>query len=261
MRTLPYAIPLRRQAKKIIASVPKLPEAPDRRGIVGMHQGEVFDVIFLGESTMAGVGASSHEAGFAGAFSTALSESLHQKVRWSVYARSGYTLKKTNQKLLPLITEKTCHLVVIGIGANDAFAMISPMEWEQQLKQFVFEIGKRFEKTPILFANMPPLHEFPAFTPLMRKIGHNRIMLMSKQLRRFIDKFPHVFFNDQQISMREFLQAGEVAGYADGIHPNEAAYQAWARHMVDFLLEQNIKFSTQHQAHCQQDVDERFDLT
>lgn len=60
------------QGKRVRASTPVLPEAEGCTGCVRLEGDREFRIIFLGESSIAGVGVDHHEEGFAGAFSREL---------------------------------------------------------------------------------------------------------------------------------------------------------------------------------------------
>ncbi|MBV6644814.1 MAG: hypothetical protein KI790_05170 [Cyclobacteriaceae bacterium] len=120
------------QGKKIRAGVPSLPEASGPTGIchcAGKRSGRDISLLTIGESTIAGVGVTTHEVGFTGTLATELSNALTTDVRWRVYARSGYTAKKVREKIVPQIVEDTADLIVIGLGANDAFKLNRPSRW------------------------------------------------------------------------------------------------------------------------------------
>ncbi|WP_052019689.1 hypothetical protein [Mesobacillus boroniphilus] len=54
------------QGKRVRASTPRLPEAKGNTGMVKLEGDQEFRFIFLGESSIAGVGVNHHEEGFAG---------------------------------------------------------------------------------------------------------------------------------------------------------------------------------------------------
>ena len=91
--------------KRIRASVPKLPEAKGTAGKVEAG-GQPLRLITIGESTIAGVGVATHEEGFTGALAKELAAKIGRTVEWNVYAKSGYTVQRMTDRLIPKITEK-----------------------------------------------------------------------------------------------------------------------------------------------------------
>src|SRR5512140_332164 len=78
-----------------------LPDAAgEKRGVHGYGE-DAAKLFVIGESTVAGLGASTHERALAGQFSRRLSEHLGRGVEWSVVGKSGVTARQTIDELLP----------------------------------------------------------------------------------------------------------------------------------------------------------------
>ena len=128
------------QGKQVRAKVPDLPEAMNPSGFVDMGQNRDFQLMVIGESTMAGVGVKTHEEGFGGELASALAKQLNKNIRWKVYAKNGVTAKRVIEELLPTITEKKVDLIAIGLGGNDAFHGNSPRTWRQGARQIIQQL-------------------------------------------------------------------------------------------------------------------------
>src|SRR5690606_28476407 len=122
-------------ARRIRSSVPRLPEASGTNGkaVARDVAHESLTLLTLGESTIAGVGVKTHQEGFTGTLADELSRLSNINIQWSVYARSGYTAGKVLEKVLPKITASSADLIVIGLGANDAFRLNSPTRWARDV--------------------------------------------------------------------------------------------------------------------------------
>ena len=113
------------QGKQIRASVPQLPEA---KGIEGQYKSngkneKVLRIISIGESTIAGVGVQTHEEGFTGTFAKELSHLLDVGIKWKVYARSGYTAKWVERKIIPKIIENQADLIIVQNLSETSFSL------------------------------------------------------------------------------------------------------------------------------------------
>ena len=145
------------QGKRIRASVPKLPEA---KGLAGSFQineknERPIKIISIGESTIAGVGVETHEEGFTGTLAKEISKLFNFNVDWRVYARSGYTAKRVENKIIPKINESTADLIIVGLGGNDAFTLNRPTKWKNEIDSLIKSIKTKFPGTVIIFCNMP----------------------------------------------------------------------------------------------------------
>ena len=130
------------QGKNIIKSIPKLPEAKEPEGLVDRHSDKRFNLLCLGESTIAGVGVQQHKNGFSGILAESLAQGLDANVQWRVIARSGYTAKQVNERLVPKIPKQKFDFIVIGLGGNDAFTLNRPWIWRQHIRLLLANIRK-----------------------------------------------------------------------------------------------------------------------
>jgi lysophospholipase L1-like esterase len=244
--TLPTLPLMYLQGKRIRASVPELPEATGPEGITHPDAPETLSVLFLGESTMAGVGVRTHAEGFAGTFAQTLGEQLQKSVRWKVYARSGYTARRLAQRMVPKMTESHADLIVISLGGNDAFHLNTPWRWRQNIRELVGNLRQKYPQTPIVFANMPPIKDFPAFTPLIKNTIGNLVEILGHELKAEITQHSRVFFNHEIIRLADWLTRLNITAqttdfFSDGVHPSALTYQIWARDLATFTTTQVFK--------------------
>ncbi len=231
------------QGQRIRASVPKLPEATGDTGIAGDFKDRRFNLITLGESTIAGIGVETHSEGFTGSLARRLSHNFESSVHWKVFARSGYTAQIITDKMVPMIQEDSVDLIVIGLGGNDAFSLNSPSKWRRDIQALIDKLDLKYPSVPIVFANMPPIKEFPAFTPLIRRVVGNLVEVLGQELATLAAKQPHVHYYSRLITLEDWIGRLQVKAqpqdfFSDGIHPSKLTYQVWGRDLADFILEE-----------------------
>lgn len=229
------------QGKRIRASVPSLPEAKGTEGTISSFpSSKPLKIITLGESTIAGVGVSTHEEGFTGTFANSLAAELSTNISWKVYAKSGYTAKRVTEKLIPTITETSADLIIVGLGGNDSFTFNSPKQWGKDIDGLIITLKAKFGATPILFTSMPPIKLFPAFTSLIKFSMGNLVEILGKTLEQTIIKHNNVFYDAQKISFENWIDktdpSTEVSDFfSDGVHPSKLTYQVWAKETARFV--------------------------
>lgn len=222
--------------------MPKLPEAEGIAGCCATSpEAPPFQLITIGESTIAGVGVRTHEEGFTGALARAIAEGKGVNVQWKVYAKSGYTAKKVRTSLVPAITERSADLIVIGLGANDAFTLQSPAKWQRDISALIAALQSRFADTPILFANMPPIKGFPAFPPLIKFVVGNLVEILGDALSETVAPLDQVDYYSRKISLSDWAERlGIVADttdfFSDGVHPSKLTYQTWGKDLAAYWL-------------------------
>ena len=232
------------QGKRVRKQIPSLPEAEGTDGFVeNKETGEEISLLVLGESTMAGVGAATHKEGFAGQLAGQLSQRQSCSVNWSVRAKSGYTAEKVRCKIGPQLDKRPIDFIVIGLGANDSFAFNSPVQWREEVKMLIEDLRKCWPATGIYFVSMPPIKEFPAFTPLMRNVLGLWVKDLGAELKRAVKNFDHVYFNEEHITLASWSKkhgysADPELYFSDGVHPSSLTYQLYAKDMAAFITEQ-----------------------
>lgn len=233
------------QGRKIERNLPKLPEATDIEGISKVNSEQLLQLVAIGESTIAGVGASTNESGFTGTLAKELSKEIPATISWKVYAKSGYTVQCVNQKIIPQITEESVDLIVIGLGGNDSFKLSSPKRWNKDIRALLDNIRSSYPKTPIVFANMPPIKEFTAFTGAFKFIIGNLVLHLGKELEKVVRDYENVYYRAKGLEYHDLvdrmnLDAAPEDFFSDGVHPSELAYQVWAKDVAGYILEEKI---------------------
>lgn len=232
------------QGKRIRSQVPILPEAEEPSGIV--HNGsEKLRLLAIGESTMAGVGVDYHKNGFTGTLAQELSLHLKRTIHWEVFAKSGYTVKNVNDKIVPSLPESSFDLVVIGLGGNDAFTLNSPKKWLKNVRKLIENLRIKYPKIPIAFTNMPPIKEFPAFTMLIKFILGNLVEVLGTELKKEVKNHDNVYYSEDIITIEKWKdkfneEASKGDYFSDGVHPSALTYQTWAKDMAEYLISNKI---------------------
>ncbi|NQZ76069.1 MAG: SGNH/GDSL hydrolase family protein [Ekhidna sp.] len=229
------------QGKKIKASVPSLPEATNPEGLVDLNQDRTMKVITIGESTMAGVGVETHDHGFSGWLAKSLAEDLEVNIDWKVFAKSGYTVKKVTERIIPKIDVPDPDLIVIAMGGNDAFELNTPRKWQGDIINLIKSIQSKFDDTPIYFVNMPPIKDFPAFTPLIKFTIGNLVEIFGEELRKICTHHDNVYFLSDRIRLSQWIEktgsSSDKDFFSDGVHPSELTYRIWAQESAKKITE------------------------
>lgn len=246
---------LAKQGKRIKRSVPRLPEAQDPAGQYLASNSEDFqNILFLGESTMAGVGVSSHKNGFAAAFAQVYSELQSCNTNWTVIARSGYEAKDVYHRFLPKLRESAASgdqldLIVIGLGGNDAFALKAPWRWTDDIKAILNCLKDIYPDSRIVFANMPPIRIFPAFSPLIQTVVGGHVEMLGRVLNYIVSDSQIVSYDAEVIELESWCKRYGLHSsdpnlyFSDGVHPSELTYKVWGESLARFTHNQIMKSS------------------
>ena len=209
------------QAKKIRKSSPKLPaQSP----LLTLGQGEKH-VVLLGESTVAGVGASSASTTLAGNFSRIFGNSyqieaigkkgLRVKEAFSLYLKHKNSERKKSEGVL------------LFLGANDCFLLTSPQEFKKELESLIQQIQVATGAEWIYLAAIPPVHLFPAFSEQMRSFLYRQRNYLLLEMEAIAARKPQVIFHQIPMDLQpEFFSA-------DGVHTSDLGYQKIAELAIE----------------------------
>ena len=232
------------QGKFIRKRLPWLPEATGVQGSsLRERAAKGLRLLTIGESSVAGVGVQTHEEGFTGTLARELAHRFQTRVDWKVYAKRGFTARKVQEAILPQITEQAgdVDLVVVGLGGNDTFKLSRPRRWKRDMQQLITTLQERFQGVPIVFMDLPPVQELPAFTSLIKMILGNWREMLAEELDRLVLHHRNTYYHPNRITLKDWVQRYKnmpqrtAAYFSDGVHPSKLAYQAWATDIAQFI--------------------------
>ncbi|MBK8465352.1 MAG: SGNH/GDSL hydrolase family protein [Chloracidobacterium sp.] len=206
-----------------------LPDAAgDRSGKYG-EGNDAAKLFVIGESTVAGLGARTHELALAGQFAKQLSQHLGRSVEWKVLGKNGVTARRTIDELLPQMPDERFDYILVGLGGNDVMKLSSPVKWRCDMIELLGLLRTRNPETVIFITNCPmivlsPIMPFPIKT-ILWKLSR----MHNDNIREFTRDMERVFYYPQPVDVR-------VEGFfADGIHPSEQGYSDWAAAMMKYF--------------------------
>jgi lysophospholipase L1-like esterase len=207
---------------------PRLPGAGGPRAGTIAGPKEPLKLIAVGESTVAGVGARTHQEGLTGQLAQALSQQSDRAVNWLVVARSGITARQSLTELVPQLAGYSADVVLIALGVNDSIEFHTSRRWAADLERLIAAVRAAVGDAPVLLAGVPPLDYFPALPePLSSVLGARSAFLgeasvgLAKRLKRVV----HVPFAIEGKRRRDLF-------CPDGFHPSELGYKQWAEQLA-----------------------------
>lgn len=237
--TLPYLYFAIRKLRKVI---PTLPNAADLEGVEGDFQ-ETKQLLFLGESAIAGVGVASNHQGLAGQISKVLSKTLAQNIHWEVLAHTGYDAEMVIDKLLPKLKYVSYDLILIQLAANDTFKLTPPVYFSLRMEKIINHLKQKYPNASILFLNNPPIKDM-AFPPLVKFILGNIIDEHGKVIEHLIVQHEDLHFITDRLQFsdwqKRFPGKPKSEFFSDGVHPSAFTYLVWSHDIVDFIIDRKI---------------------
>lgn len=208
---------------------PRLPDAGGPREGTVAGEGEPIKLIGLGESTVAGIGAATHETALTGQLALALGRESKRSVNWVVVARSGINARQSLTELVPQLAGHRADVALIALGVNDSIEFHTARRWASDIERLIAAVRGEVGDALVLLSGVPPLAYFPALPqPLSFVLGARSASLgeasvgVAKKLKRVV----HVPFQIEKRGSRQLF-------CADGFHPSELGYTLWARQLAE----------------------------
>lgn len=209
------AIAVRRRAQS-------LPEAAGpRHGTLG--NGPPLRLRIIGDSSAAGVGATTQAEALAGQLATLLAETF--TVTWTLDAITGATTASTLTRLSDSPPEPT-DVIVIALGVNDVTRLIPRKTWLRRQHRLLARLHSLYQPHHIYLSGMPPLAHFPLLpNPLRWTLARHARVLETTQ-KALLEPFPDTTIVPFVLDPNPQYMA------ADGFHPAPPLYTLWAKEMA-----------------------------
>lgn len=221
------------QALHARRSVPVLPEpAGPRSGAVG--RGAPLSLLVIGDSSAAGVGVQRQSQALAGPLARRVAEATGTRVHWRLLARSGVTTAQA-MDLLRREGPVQADVAVVVTGVNDVVEQVSSHRAVRAREALADELRNRCGVRHVVFAALPPVHQFPGLPRPLRWIAgadacrHDRALADWAASRRDVS---HADWGLQ-------LNRGVMA--EDGFHPGAPAYRQCATMLARHVINQILK--------------------
>lgn len=227
---LPFAPFLYLQGRYVRRKVGVLPDAEGEKfGKFGAKD-ESVKLLVIGESTVAGLGARTHETALAGQFARFLSQKIEKSVHWFVIGKNGVTARQTIEELVPLIPDEKFDYILLGLGGNDVLKLSSPRKWRRDMRELLGILRRKNPGVTIFLANCPMIKFSPAIPQPINGILWRLSRLHDANIRDLTAAMNKVFY---------FHQPNEISEgfFSDGIHPSEKGYTDWSERMIEFFTE------------------------
>lgn len=211
------------QGRRVRRDTLRLPEAAGARHGRVAGRAPPFEVLVIGDSTAAGVGAEVQDNALAAQTARALRERTGRAAAWHVEGRNGRRVGGARRALASLPADVRATVVVVCIGVNDVTALTSARAFRTGIEALADELAARFEGASLLFSGLPPMHTFPALpAPLRQVMG-----LRARYLDRLLADAVAGRANAQFVPL---TFAHDLSLFApDGFHPGIPGYRQWAQ--------------------------------
>ena len=222
----PFLIP---QALYVRQTAPRFaPAEGPNRGSTG--NGKPVRLLAIGDSIIAGVGASILEKALVGQTARALSNEGSLQVDWLALGESGHNSTDLLNITLPKLPEEPFDYVIVSVGVNDNTGLTLLRNWRRNMTQIVEQLHTHSPDAVIAIAGMPPMHGFPLLPQPLRAAFGMRARLMDEETTALLGNYQFA------VHVPLDFDPDPDKFSADGYHPSEESYVEFGLHMAEALL-------------------------
>ena len=195
-------------------------------GRVGGATGDLLDVVWVGDSTAAGVGASAATT----ALPVLVAAELGRPVELTVVARSGASVADVVAFQLPALDRLDPDVVFVSVGANDVTSLTSRDDFARDYRRLAMGLpsGAR-----IVLLGVPDMGAVPRLAQPLRALAGWRGEQLDEIVRRTADDTGSTYVDIAGKTGPDFRADPERFFAADDYHPSDEGYRRWAAAVLD----------------------------
>jgi lysophospholipase L1-like esterase len=186
-------------------------------------------VVWLGDSTAAGVGASAAP----GALPSQVADGLGvPDAALAVLAVSGDRVADVLADQVPKVTGLQPDLVLISVGANDTIHLTGRGTFRSTYEKAVRALPPG---VPVVLLGVPDMGAIPRFLQPLRSVSGWRGRRVDAEVRRVAEATGAVYVDIAGPTGPPFRRHPDRYFAADDFHPNDAGYGLWAEAVLKVL--------------------------
>lgn len=219
------------QGRRVRRMALRLPEAAGpREGAAGLPENQAvrpLRLLVVGDSSAAGVGATTQDEALAGHLARALiGPAAFDRVVWRLEARAGAAAADA-LLMAEALPPWPCDVAVLVVGVNDVTGATPPARWRRTVDRLVDTLRRRHGAARVVLSGLPPMHRFPLLPQPLRWYLGEQARRLDAALARRAASDPDL----RHLPLPAMDDRSPMA--ADGFHPSPVGYRIWADALAD----------------------------
>ena len=230
---IPVAPVLYAQGKRLRRETPILP--PAALPWHGVEAGvDPIQLLVLGDSTSAGVGAETQQNALAGHLARALAARSGRGVAWRAVGESGATSRDLLERFIDEAASESFDVAFLTMGANDALGLRSRGAFGRDVRAITTRLRAANPGATILMSSLPAFFRFELLPQPLKSNLYRHSRSLESEARTVIGSLDNAHMSPPPPP----YTAGFFA--TDLFHPSEQGYRDWAGFAVDDAYESGV---------------------
>ncbi len=203
---------------------------PEQKPLVELKgKGKLINVLFVGDSSAAGVGVETFEEGVSGRLPHLLNEMTGRPILQRTCGNNSASSGSIRDYVVPHLEQRTYNYIVLSIGTNDAKNFHRGKRFCKEFGTLIYALHAKFPDAKIIWQGLIDVEGIPILpTPLNKILG-----IRSRIIRK----------NGQQLCYERDVLAPQTAWQPvpenfsrDGFHASSRGYQVWADELAEYMV-------------------------
>lgn len=207
-------------------------EPPAQRPIVELKgKGKPISILFLGDSSAAGVGVTDFKHCVAGRLPFLLKDATGRPVYQRTAGNNSATAGQLRDFVVPNLEPNDYDYVVLSVGVNDAKNFHTASKFKNEFGTLLYALQARFPSSTIVWQNLLDMEGIPILpSPLKKILGIRSRLLREKGRQLCMERSALAPESNWQPLAENFSN--------DGFHASAEGYRIWAEELANYLVEQ-----------------------
>lgn len=204
---------------------------PPQRPIIELKgKGAPLRILFIGDSSAAGVGVESFEESVAGRLPTLVKARTGRPIYQRTCGNNSATAGTIRDHVLPHLETQEYDFVVLSIGTNDAKNFHSARRFTKEFGALLYSLHAKFPGSRIIWQGLIDMEGVAILpTPL------NRILGIRSRILRKVGK--QLCFERSALAPETQWRPLPENFSRDGFHASSLGYRVWAEELADYVAE------------------------
>jgi lysophospholipase L1-like esterase len=205
---------------------------PEQKPLVEINgKGKPIRILFVGDSSAAGVGVSEFEEAVAGRLPHLIAKATKRPVIQRTSGNNSATSGLIRDHVLPHLEHFPYDYIVLSIGVNDAKNFHTASRFKKEFGSLLYAMHAKFPDAKIIWQGLLDMEGIPILpSPLNKILGTRSRVLRECGKQLCIERSAQSPDTKWQPVEMNFSQ--------DGFHASSEGYRIWAEELADYIIEQ-----------------------
>lgn len=204
---------------------------PHQKPVVEIKgKGTTLNILFIGDSSAAGVGVETFEDGVSGR----LPHLIKQKTGRSVFQRTTGNNSATSGQIrdvvVPHLEPGNFNYIVLSIGTNDAKNFHTGRRFRKEFGTLLYALQAKYPQSTIIWQGLIDMEGVPILPSPLNKILGIRSRLLRKCGKTLCQERSALAPDTKWKPISENFSS-------DGFHASAEGYRVWAEELADYILQ------------------------